>query len=84
MSCGIPRETARRKLNMLVEKGWVTRDERGVITAANKAKTDLAPLTQASSCQGSVSSLHAYAAGGATSPRQATSHRRPSWASALL
>lgn len=42
----IPRETVRRKLNTLVEKGWVTRDERGFITATNKAKTDLAPLTQ--------------------------------------
>jgi hypothetical protein len=45
---GIPRETVRRKLNSLVEKGWVTRDERGFITATNKAKTDLAPLTNAS------------------------------------
>lgn len=44
----IPRETVRRKLNVLVEKGWVTRDERGFITATTKAKTDLAPLTQSS------------------------------------
>lgn len=44
----IPRETVRRKLNILVEKGWVTRDERGFITATVKAKNDLAPLTQAS------------------------------------
>lgn len=45
---GIPRETVRRKLNILVEKGWVARDERGYITATEKAKLDLAPLTMAS------------------------------------
>ena len=45
---GIPRETVRRKLNILVEKGWVARDERGFITATSKAKEDLAPLTMAS------------------------------------
>ena len=44
----IPRETVRRKLNTLLEKGWVTRDERGYITATIKAKTDLAPLTHSS------------------------------------
>jgi hypothetical protein len=45
---GIPRETVRRKLNILVEKGWVSRDERGFITATEKAKHDLAPLTMSS------------------------------------
>lgn len=45
---GIPRETVRRKLNLLVEKGWVMRDDRGYITATQKAKTDLAPLTMSS------------------------------------
>jgi hypothetical protein len=45
---GIPRETVRRKLNILVEKGWVMRVERGFITATAKAKQDLAPLTQSS------------------------------------
>jgi hypothetical protein len=44
----IPRETVRRKLNALVEKGWVTRDEQGFVTATDKAKIDLAPLTQSS------------------------------------
>lgn len=44
----IPRETVRRKLNILVEKGWVARDERGYMTATEKAKQDLAPLTMAS------------------------------------
>lgn len=45
---GIPRETVRRKLNILVEKGWVERDERGFITATSRAKEDLAPLTKSS------------------------------------
>lgn len=45
---GIPRETVRRKLNILLEKGWVARDERGYITATNKVKEDLAPLTKIS------------------------------------
>ena len=45
---GIPRETVRRKLNILVEKGWVIRDERGFVTATDKAKLDLAPLTNSS------------------------------------
>ena len=45
---GIPRETVRRKLNVLAEKGWVMRDERGFITATDKAKRDLEPLTMTS------------------------------------
>ena len=45
---GIPRETVRRKLNILLEKGWVERDERGFITATDKVKQDLAPLTMIS------------------------------------
>jgi hypothetical protein len=45
---GIPRETVRRKLIILVDKGWVARDERGFITATDKAKEDLAPLTTVS------------------------------------
>lgn len=45
---GIPRETVRRKLNILVEKGWVMRDQSGYITATGKAKEDLAPLTTSS------------------------------------
>ncbi len=45
---GIPRETVRRKLNILVEKGWVERDHRGYITATAKAKEELAPLTKSS------------------------------------
>lgn len=45
---GIPRETVRRKISSLIEKGWVTRDERGFITATQQAKEDLAPLTNSS------------------------------------
>lgn len=45
---GIPRETVRRKLNVLVDKGWVTRDDRGFIVATERAKQDLAPLTMSS------------------------------------
>lgn len=44
----IPRETVRRKLNILLKKGWVIRDERGYITATEKAKIELAPLTMSS------------------------------------
>lgn len=44
----IPRETVRRKLAILIDKGWVTRDDRGFITATSKAKEDLAPLTVSS------------------------------------
>lgn len=45
---GIPRETVRRKLRILLEKGWVERDAQGYVRAAMKAKTDLEPLTLAS------------------------------------
>lgn len=45
---GIPRETVRRKLAVLLEKQWVMRDERGSITATDKAKRDLDPLTLSS------------------------------------
>lgn len=45
---GMPRETVRRKLNTLLEKGWVVRDEKGYIRATQKAKEDLEPLTRSS------------------------------------
>lgn len=45
---GIPRETVRRKLRILIAKGWVERDEQGFVRATQKAKTDLQPLTTAS------------------------------------
>lgn len=28
-ACGIPRETVRRKVNVLIERGWVSQNERG-------------------------------------------------------
>jgi hypothetical protein len=45
---GIPRETVRRKLHILMDKGWVTRDEAGYVQATRKAQEDLAPLTEVS------------------------------------
>lgn len=45
---GIPRETVRRKLAILIGKGWVQRDENGFVRATDKARKDLDPLTQVS------------------------------------
>lgn len=45
---GIPRETVRRKINQLVEKGWVVRGPGDYLTATRNSATDLQPLTQAS------------------------------------
>ena len=45
---GIPRETVRRKVNDLMAKGWVERDDQGFVRATRKAATDLHPLTQIS------------------------------------
>lgn len=42
---GIPRETVRRKVAQLADKGWVSRNADGFIVATHKAKTDLEPLT---------------------------------------
>lgn len=42
---GIPRETVRRKIETLIEKGWVERNERKFVTATDKAKDNLAGLT---------------------------------------
>lgn len=43
---GIPRETVRRKIETLIEKGWVQRDERKLLTATDKANAELSPLTE--------------------------------------
>lgn len=43
---GIPRETVRRKIDTLIAKGWVRRDERKFVTATDKAKENLYELTQ--------------------------------------
>ncbi len=50
---GIPRETVRRKIRALTERGWIERDERGcysVVTdgEGSKARRDLADLDQRS------------------------------------
>ena len=42
---GIPRETVRRKIETLIEKGWIARDERKYVTATDVAKDNLAELT---------------------------------------
>jgi hypothetical protein len=42
---GIPRETVRRKVGQLEEKGWIARKDDGFIVATLKAKQDLEPLT---------------------------------------
>jgi CRP-like cAMP-binding protein len=43
---GIPRETVRRKIEILIDKGWVQRDERKLLTATDKANAELLPLTE--------------------------------------
>lgn len=42
---GIPRETVRRKIETLIEKGWVERDARRFVTATDKANESLRGLT---------------------------------------
>lgn len=42
---GIPRETVRRKIDNLIEKGWVKRDVHKLLTATDKANADLQQLT---------------------------------------
>jgi hypothetical protein len=43
---GIPRETVRRKIAVLMAKGWVQRDAHKFITATDKAKANLFGLTE--------------------------------------
>lgn len=42
---GIPRETVRRKLAALVQRGWIRRDESGYYAATDQAKDNLSDLT---------------------------------------
>ena len=42
---GIPRETVRRKIEILIGKGWVERDARKFVTATDKANESLSGLT---------------------------------------
>lgn len=44
---GMPRESVRRKVNSLIEMGWVKRTEDGFLVATQKASNELAPLTEA-------------------------------------
>lgn len=44
---GIPRETVRRKVNELIEKGWVLRDDKGDLIPTEKAARDLSRSTDA-------------------------------------
>jgi hypothetical protein len=44
----IPRETVRRKVQELVDRGWVERTGDGSLQATRKAAVDLLPLTEAS------------------------------------
>ncbi|MBS0124494.1 hypothetical protein [Thetidibacter halocola] len=42
---GIPRETVRRKIRVLEEKGWITRDAQGHLAISASAAPDLAEAT---------------------------------------
>lgn len=44
---GIPRETARRKIALLISNGWVLRDPCGILSPTPKAAVDLAHSTAA-------------------------------------
>ena len=44
---GMPRETVRRKVAQLIERGWVERDERGDLRPTEKAAADLQASTDA-------------------------------------
>jgi hypothetical protein len=46
-STGIPRETVRRKVSQLLERGWVERDAAGGLLVTARAAEDLAPATRA-------------------------------------
>lgn len=45
---GIPRETVRRKIETLLEMGWIVRDKSRFMTVTDKAKANLKPLTDSS------------------------------------
>lgn len=46
-STGIPRETVRRKIRRLIERGWVQKNEDGTLEVTESAAVDLASATQA-------------------------------------
>ena len=41
---GIPRESTRRKIERLIEKGWIIKTAKGVMHATPKARAELMPL----------------------------------------
>jgi hypothetical protein len=43
----MPRESVRRKVNTLIDLGWVKRTQDGYLVATQKASKELAPLTEA-------------------------------------
>lgn len=43
---GIPRETVRRKLELLIARGWVVRGQHGYVTATDEANHALEGLTR--------------------------------------
>lgn len=43
---GIPRETVRRKINGLIDRGWVKKNDQGMLELTLEATVDLAPATQ--------------------------------------
>jgi len=45
---GIPRETVRRKVRALIERGWIERDGQGLIAVTDRAKEALEGLTESS------------------------------------
>jgi hypothetical protein len=45
-STGIPRETVRRKINRLVGRGWVKKNDDGTLEVTKNAAVDMAPATQ--------------------------------------
>lgn len=45
---GIARETVRRKIGVLIERGWVRRSAHGLLTVTDKARDDLQALTDSS------------------------------------
>ena len=45
---GIPRETVRRKIEILIAKGWVERDDHKFVTATDTANAALTELTDSS------------------------------------
>lgn len=44
---GMPRETVRRKINWLIDRGWVKKNDDGLLEVTCNATVDLAPATQA-------------------------------------